>query len=170
MNRFRRAASLALAVGAMSGCSKSASSSADTSAAATVANAPAPDAAADDQAIRSASAAWFTAYNSRALDTLVALYTDDATLNVPGHTPFQGSAAIRDAYTKDLADATKAGLSMKAGSNPKFTVSGDMGSEWNTFTMTDKSGKTVAAGKYITVFARKDGKWLISHDIWNLDT
>ena len=59
---------------------------------------------------------------------------------------------------------------MKAGPNPKFTVSGDMGSEWNTFTMTDKSGKTVAAGKYITVFARKDGKWLISHDIWNLDT
>lgn len=170
MNRFRWAAPLAFCLGALNGCSKSASSTADTSAAATVANAPTPDAAADDQALRSASAAWFTAYNSRALDTLVALYADDATLNVPGHTPFQGSAAIREAYTKDLADATKGGLSMNAGSNPKFTVSGNMGSEWNTFTMTDKSGKTVAAGKYITVFSRKDGKWLIAHDIWNLDT
>jgi len=170
MNRFRLAASIALGITALSGCSKSASSTADTSAAPTVASAPVTDPAQDEPAVRSASAAWFSAYNARALDTLVALYADDATLNIPGHTPFQGSAAIREAYTKDLADATKGGLSMNAGSNPKFAVSGDMASEWNTFTMTDKAGKTVAAGKYITVFTRKDGKWLIAHDIWNLDT
>ena len=169
MNRFKGAASLAFCIGVLAGCSKSASSTADTSAAATVASAP-TDAASDDQAVRSASQAWFTAYNGRALDTLVGLYADDATLNIPGHTPFQGSAAIREAYTKDLADATKGGLSMNAGSDPKFSVSGDMASEWNTFTMTDKSGKAVAAGKYITVFMRKDGKWVIAHDIWNLDT
>ena len=41
--------------------------------------------------------------------------------------------------------------------------------ESGTFTATDKSGATIDAGKYITVFQRKDGKWLIVRDTWNSD-
>ena len=40
---------------------------------------------------------------------------------------------------------------------------------WNTFKVTDKSGATVDAGKYLTPAARKDGKWRIIRDIWNSD-
>jgi len=49
------------------------------------------------------------------------------------------------------------------------SVSGDLGWEWGTFTVTNKSGATVDKGKYVTVCAKKDGKWLIIRDIWNSD-
>jgi hypothetical protein len=34
----------------------------------------------------------------------------------------------------------------------------DLGWEWNTFTLTDKSGATIDKGKYVTVFARRNEK------------
>ena len=48
-------------------------------------------------------------------------------------------------------------------------ASGDVAWESNTFTITDKAGKQIDAGKYVTVFAKKDGKWAIVRDIWNSD-
>ena len=48
-------------------------------------------------------------------------------------------------------------------------ASGDLAYESNTFTITDKAGKKIDSGKYVTVFARKDGKWVIVRDIWNSD-
>ena len=49
------------------------------------------------------------------------------------------------------------------------SASGDLAYESNTFTITDKAGKKIDSGKYVTVFARKDGKWVIVRDIWNSD-
>jgi hypothetical protein len=62
-----------------------------------------------------------------------------------------------------------AGLKNNQGASPEFGVSGDLGWEWNTFTVTDQTGATVDTGKYVTVYARRDGKWLIVRDIWNSD-
>jgi len=62
-----------------------------------------------------------------------------------------------------------AGLSQTSGANPEFGVSGDLGHEWNTYTLKDKSGKTIDTGKYVSVFARRNGKWVIIRDIWNSD-
>lgn len=169
MIRFRGAASLALGILAAAGCAKSASSTADTSAAPSVAAAPAPDAAADEQAVRAINPAWFKAYNDRNVDAIVALYADDAILSVPGQKMAQGPDAIRQAYAKDIAAATKDGLSNTSGPDPRFKVSGDLAWESNTFTVTNKAGKTVATGKYVTVFERNNGKWAIVQDIWNLD-
>jgi hypothetical protein len=55
----------------------------------------------------------------------------------------------------------------RRGAAPRFTS--DLAWEWNTFAVTDNSGKTVDAGKYVTVYRKKDGKWLIIRDIWNSD-
>ena len=60
-----------------------------------------------------------------------------------------------------FAAMAAAGLSQSAGANPEFEVSGDLGYEWNTYTVTDKSGKTVDTGKYLSVFGRRNGKWVI---------
>jgi hypothetical protein len=35
--------------------------------------------------------------------------------------------------------------------------------------MTDKAGATVETGKWLETLHKADGKWLISHDIWNAD-
>lgn len=166
MVRFKRASIVALGVVALASCTKSAPPASDTAAVAPV---TAPDAAADEQAIRAINPAWFKAYNARDIEGVVSTYADDAVLNTPGLPPIRGKAAIRDAYTKEIGDFAAAGLSDTPGATPEFGVSGDIGWEWNTFTVTDKSGKTVDKGKYVSVFARGDGKWLIIRDIWNSD-
>ena len=155
MSRFRNAAIVAAGLLALTGCAKNAPSAGDT--------------AADEQAIRAINPAWFKAYNAGDVDGVVALYADDAVLNIPGAPAARGRAAIRDAYVTDIAASAAAGVSNSQGANGEFGVSGDLGWEWNTFTVRDKSGTTVDAGKYVTVYGRKNGKWLIIRDIWNSD-
>ncbi len=167
MVRVLRASIAILGVAAVSSCTESAPPASDTSA---VAAAPAPDAAGDEQAIRAINPVWFKAYQSGDVEGLVALYADDAVINAPGAAPARGTAAIRAAFTKDVRDMAAAGLTMTSGPNPEFGASGDLGHEWNTFTVTDKSGKTVDTGKYVSVFGRRNGKWVIIRDIWNSDT
>jgi uncharacterized protein (TIGR02246 family) len=112
---------------------------------------------------------WFKAYNADDADGVTALYSEDAVLNIPGAPAARGRAAIHEAFVKDIAAAAAGGLTDKQGAG-EFGVSGDLGWEWNTYTVTDKSGATVDTGKYVTVYEKKNGKWFIIRDIWNSDT
>ena len=124
---------------------------------------------ADEAAIRAINPAWFKAYNARDSAAIAALYSEDAVVNAPGAPAVRGRAAIKEAMAKDIASSAAGGLSFHPGAAPEFGVSGDLGWEWNTFTVTDKSGATVDSGKYITVYAKKGGKWSIIRDTWNSD-
>jgi len=124
--------------------------------------------ATEEKAVRSAGLEWYKFYAAGDVPSLVALYADDAIVNPPGAPPARGQAAIREYFTKDIA-ASK-GMSLKPGPKSDITISGDMAFEWNTFTVTDKSGATVDTGKYVTVYTKRDGKWLVIRDIWNDDT
>jgi uncharacterized protein (TIGR02246 family) len=130
---------------------------------------PVADSAADQAALRAADSAWFTAVNAGDVDGVTALYAEDAVVNVPGAPPARGSAAIRGVLAKDIENASKGGVKLVPGPNVEVGVSGDLGWIWNTFTVTDKAGATVDAGKYLTLAERKDGKWRIIRDIWNSD-
>jgi uncharacterized protein (TIGR02246 family) len=131
---------------------------------------PPPDTrAADETTIRTINPTWFKAYNAGEVDSIVALYAEDAVLNGPGAPAARGQAAIREFLTKDVAASKAAGLSFNGSLSTDVGVSGDLGWEWGTFTVTDKSGATVDRGKYVTVYARRNGKWLIIRDIWNSD-
>jgi uncharacterized protein (TIGR02246 family) len=156
VHQLKKAAVLAAGLLALAGCGQKAP--------------PAPDAAADEAAIRAINPAWFEAYNGGNVDGVVALYADDAVLSIPGAPPSRGIAAIREAYVKDMAAMAAAGLKNNQGPAPEFGVSGDLGWEWNTFSVTDAAGATVDTGKYVTVYGRRDGKWMIIRDIWNSDT
>jgi uncharacterized protein (TIGR02246 family) len=127
------------------------------------------DTAADEAAIRAVDSTWFAGANAGNAGAVAALYADDAVLNAPGAPPARGSAAIREALTKDFANTQGGGFGLVRGPTAEVGVSGDLGWIWNTFTVKDKSGATVDAGKYVTVVARKDGKWRIIRDIWNSD-
>jgi ketosteroid isomerase-like protein len=48
-------------------------------------------------------------------------------------------------------------------------ASGDLGYQWKTYRMTDRSGAVVATGRLLTLFERRDGRWLILADTWNPD-
>jgi uncharacterized protein (TIGR02246 family) len=125
--------------------------------------------AADEAAIRAISPTWFKAYNAGDVNSIVALHAEDAVVNAPGAPAARGQAAIREFLKKDVAGSAAAGVALNGNSATEVGVSGDLGWEWGTFTVTNKSGATVDRGKYVTVYAKKDGKWLIIRDIWNSD-
>jgi uncharacterized protein (TIGR02246 family) len=157
MLRFKNAVVVAASLLALVGCAKSA-------------GAPAADAAADEAAIRAMAPAWFKAYNAGDADALTALYADDAVLNPPGAPAARGHTAIHDFLAKDIAASKDGGFTLNNGATPEAGLSGDLGWDWNTFSVTDKSGKTVDTGKYVTVYHRAAGKWLIIRDTYNSDT
>jgi ketosteroid isomerase-like protein len=84
--------------------------------------------------------------------------------------PVRGRAAIRAAFVKDIADTAAAGIRLSPGNSPELGVSGDLGWEWNRFTVVDATGAVVDTGKYVTVYGRQGGTWRIVRDIWNSDT
>ncbi len=167
MYRTSKASIAVLSILALASCTKESPEGSDT--AHTVTAGQTVDAAADEQAIRAVNTAWFEAYNAGNVDGVVTSYADEAVVNAPGVAPASGAAAVRAVFAKDVPGMAAAGLTQVPGSNPQIVVSGDLGYEWNTYTVTDKSGKTVDTGKYVSVFARRGGKWVIVNDIWNSD-
>jgi uncharacterized protein (TIGR02246 family) len=134
-----------------------------------VACAPPVDDTADNAALDGFQKAWASGYNAGDAAAVVALYTEDATLNPPGAPVAKGHAAMQDYFTKDIAGAKAAGISMNIAAPTVRAISNDVAWETGTWTATDKSGATADMGKYVTAFLKKDGKWLIAADIWNSD-
>lgn len=149
--------SLSLALAFIAGCGQPASTAQGPS-----------SAAADEATIRAGTGLWTDAYNAGEVDKIVALYTDDAVVMPTNVPPLVGHAAIKDFLTKDTAGAKSAGLTAKDGTSD-VGISGDLAWHAGTSSVVDASGKTVETGKYIEVWRRIDGKWLIVRDIWNDD-
>lgn len=153
MINFRNLVVLAASLAALAACAKTAP----------------PDTTADEAAVRPVNIAWFKAYNAGDGAAVAALYAEDAVLNAPGVPAARGNASIREFYLKDAAAFAAAGLTNVDGPTSDIGVSGDLAWQWGTYKVTDKSGTTLEAGKYLTVFQRKDGKWMIIRDTWNSD-
>jgi uncharacterized protein (TIGR02246 family) len=128
-----------------------------------------PDTAADEAAARAVNVAWYKAYNAGDGAAVAALYAEDAVLNAPGAPAARGKASISEFYLKNAAESAAAGFALVDDPSSDAGVSGDLAWQSGTFKITDKSGAAVDAGKYITVFQRKDGKWMILRDTWNSD-
>ncbi len=148
---------LALALLVSSGCSRPASTA--QTAAAT---------AADEAAIRASTARWIDAYNAGDVDRIVALYSEDAVVMAPNAPALAGRAAIKDFLAKDIAGARAAGLKVTDGTGTAG-ISGDLAWHAGTSSVVDAAGKTVATSKYIEVWQRVNGEWLMVRDIWNDD-
>ncbi len=124
--------------------------------------------AADEAAIRAGTGLWTDAYNAGEIDEIVAFYTDDAVVMPSNVLPLKGRAAIKDFLTKDIAAAKAAGLTAKDGAGD-VGISGDLAWHAGTSSVVDAAGRTVETGKYIEVWSRVNGKWLMIRDIWNDD-
>jgi len=125
---------------------------------------------ADESAIKSMQDAWYKGYNSGDGAAVAALYADDAVVMAPNVPAARGIAAIRDYYSKASPEFKASGLTAVEGPIGDVGISGDLGWQTTTYSVTDKSGATVEVGKVLTVFQRKDGrKWMIIRDTWNSD-
>jgi len=129
----------------------------------------APDTAADETAARAVNIAWFKAYNAGDGAAVAALYSEDAVLNAPSAPAARGKASISEYFVKGAAASAAAGVALVDGPTSDVGVSGDLAWQSGTFKATDKTGAALDTGKYLTVFQRKDGKWMIVRDTWNSD-
>ena len=156
MISLARSALVAVSFAALGACSRSAP--------------PTADLAADKSAIKAVSIAWKNAYNGGNAAAVAALYAEDAVLSAAGTPLVRGGAAISDYFVKKIAEFSAAGLTVADDPMGDVAASCDLAWQWETYTVTNKSGVVVDAGKLLTLFQRKNGKWKIVGDTWNSDT
>ena len=124
---------------------------------------------ADTAALEAVDQAWLKAFNAGNADAIAALYDENAVLLPPNKPAQNGRAAIKSFLKNEMDGAKKGGVTFNLGPKPAGGTSGDMGWQSGTYTVTDKSGKVVEAGKYLSVSMKKNGKWLYVRDTWNAD-
>jgi uncharacterized protein (TIGR02246 family) len=127
--------------------------------------------AADEAAIRAASAAWSQAATAKDLDKAVSFYAADA-LILPEKAPaLRGNENIRKDWAPLLA-LPGAGLSWQT-SALQVARSGELAYETGAynFVTTDKKGKsTDYKGKYLVIWKKQsDGTWKVAVDTDNPD-
>ncbi|MGB0034780.1 MAG: SgcJ/EcaC family oxidoreductase [Candidatus Acidiferrales bacterium] len=127
--------------------------------------------AADEAAIRAASAAWSKASVARDVDKTVAVYTSDA-ISMSQNSPLvRGKENIRKGWAEMLAQQGP-GLSF-ATTGVEVARSGDIAYEYGTydFATTDKRGKiNDEKGKYLVIWKKQaDQSWKVAVDMDNRD-
>jgi len=130
--------------------------------------APAVDTAAEEAALKAATATWLEAYNAGDVEKIVALYAEDGVLMPPHAAVATGHAAIRSFLAADTAGAKAAGVKLVPGATVAG-VAGDTGWESGSFTVADASGATVDSGSYLSVSRKVNGAWLYVRDMYVSD-
>jgi ketosteroid isomerase-like protein len=127
-----------------------------------------PPSGADEEALRAQTISWAKAYNGGDATAAAAQYADDALLLPPGMPGVRGHAAILAFFIKNVADSKAAGVAFNVDPKTEVGVSGTMGWESGTYTVSVK-GTVVESGKFLSVSRKKDGKWHYLRDAWNAD-
>ncbi|MFT5384791.1 MAG: ketosteroid isomerase-like protein [Saprospiraceae bacterium] len=117
--------------------------------------------------ITAMEAAFTTASNAKDVDALMAYYADDAHSMAPNKPTLIGKDAIKADAVADMTKDTIATSSTMAVTD--LWAAGNMAVETGTWTVTDKGGKVVNKGKYMSLFENRDGKYVCIRDIWNTD-
>jgi ketosteroid isomerase-like protein len=130
----------------------------------------AADAASDPKAAFNAGTAeWAAAYTAGEPDRIVALYSEDAIVMPPDAPSVTGDAALRSFLADDIATTKKAGLTLVINGDDEADTSGDLGWHRGTFKVVNAGGGSMGTGKFLEIWQRQQGKWRITHDIWNND-
>jgi len=130
----------------------------------------AADAPSDPKAAFNAGTAeWAAAYNAGEPDRIVALYSEDAIVMPPDAPSVTGDAALRSFLADDIATTKKAGLTLVINGDDEADTSGDLGWHRGTFKVVNAGGGSMGTGKFLEIWQRQQGKWRITHDIWNND-
>jgi ketosteroid isomerase-like protein len=117
---------------------------------------------ADEAILASATTAWLDAWNAKDADALTALYAEDAALLPPNAPAVFGHDAIRAAHKDAMASGAGAELE-----DLEMWIAGDHGYKAGRYRMWNAAGELLDRGKYIEIWTKVDGKWLIHRDIWN---
>jgi len=114
-------------------------------------------------AIAEANARLIDAFARKDAAAAAACYTEDGKLMAPEAEPYVGRAAIEAVIARGF-EAGIAGLDLETATLEGF---GDDGSAWEEgrYTLRDASGAVTDVGKYIVIWKKRGGRWLIHRDI-----
>lgn len=125
--------------------------------------------AADEVAVRAASAEWAKVAAAKDLEKTLTYYTDDASMFPPNAPVVTGPEARRKAWTALFAPAEL--VFSNAATKVEAARSGDLAYETGTFeeSFKDDKGQPVKmAGKYVVVWKKQpSGQWKAIVDIFN---
>jgi ketosteroid isomerase-like protein len=126
----------------------------------------ATDSAADEAALRAADQTFMRAYYKGDIESVVALYAEDAVL-LPENAPAaKGRDAIRKYFTADIATLKPGDAGVIVESTQG--ASGNLG--WSSGRNKDTAANgTTSTWKFLSVSRKVNGKWLYIRDTWNSD-
>lgn len=127
-----------------------------------------PDMAKIKADIQAVETAWAAAQNAKDVNSLAAMYSDDAISMPDGEPMLVGKAAIRKKQEADFAKPSK--YASVAFETMDVYAQGDIVTEVGKTIYKDASGKAIGGGKYFAIFQNKDGKYLCIREIYNQDS
>jgi len=107
---------------------------------------------------------WQAAYDSKDLDALAAVYTEDCVLMPPNAELAEGQAAARASF----GEMIDAGLTGELNTMVAIAAGG-VGYHAGTYTLQAPDGTVVDRGKFMEGWKKVGGEWKIANDIWNSD-
>lgn len=123
----------------------------------------------DERSILAADGAWSKAAAAKDLEMTLSFYADDAVLMAPDRPTAEGRAAIRAVWSEEFKDPAYA-LSWHT-ETVTIPRSRELGFArgWYEATYT-LDGRTVRErGKFLTIWRKQPGAWLVIVDIYNPD-
>jgi uncharacterized protein (TIGR02246 family) len=130
--------------------------------------APNVDLAAEEAAIRTRSEAIAAAEQAKNGPAMAAFYAEDVVVHPSGSPRLSGRAAYQEYFTGLMSQLPPDASLVSTTGGITVASSGDMAVETGSsqFTM----GGTTTAGKYLVVWRKISGEWLVAALSWNDDT
>jgi uncharacterized protein (TIGR02246 family) len=107
--------------------------------------------------------AWVERYALHDAAGIAALYSEDAQLLPPDAEIVNGRAAIQEFFARENPPGS-AGVEI---ATVETRVFGDYAYRQGSFRFKGPDGEAAAAGKFIELWKKVDGEWLIHRDIWS---
>lgn len=128
---------------------------------------PAPDLAAEEDAIRTEDAEWMEAVEARDLDAIAAIYTEDGRFMGPNAPAARGQEAVRGAWEQLFG---LPGVSLRFEPSEIVVSEGaDMAYDSGSYRLSYGEGENRMddEGKYLVVSEKVGGEWKVAADMFN---
>ena len=106
---------------------------------------------------------WLDKYNAGDAAAVAALYDEEGRLLPPQADPISGRAKIQEFWQGVMG----AGVKGAAFEVLEVHAAGDLATEIGNYVMKNADGQEIEHGKYIVLWKKKKGSWVILRDIWN---
>ncbi len=109
--------------------------------------------------------AWRKALTANDLDSVMAVYAEDAVMWLPDAPEAKGREAIRKSYAELLAANTVTGITL---ADTHYQISGELSVGWGNFAinLSPKAGGNPAtlSGRFSVIAKREGGRWVYAVD------